>query len=189
MLELIQYSIEFLDYYGYILVILFGMIHPFIGFPPHMLILTASIALYGFVRGYLFLLLGNVIGIVLFYVFVVYLKKMRKTNIKQDSLIDKISVWLREEPTWKHLVVLGLPLIPTHPIKYALPLSGVSFQKHMKIFIGGYLLLFVCDSLVYFGTLSFITDLIPTHIGVILITIFVIVIYFGKYIFKKQELT
>ncbi|RLD64676.1 MAG: hypothetical protein DRI84_08445 [Bacteroidetes bacterium] len=79
-------------------------------------------------------------------------------------------------------------MIPTYPIKIAVPLSGVGFKKYLITIIGAYLFLFFGNTLIYFGVLGIITNNIPPYISFSLLLIFAIYIYFGHKIFYKDKL-
>jgi uncharacterized membrane protein YdjX (TVP38/TMEM64 family) len=176
----------YVDLYGTWMVILIGALHPFIAFPAHIFILTVSIQVLGPVQGYIMLFIGNMIGILIFYP---VLKTVQVNNHSKvdNTFINQVFSWIRNEALWKHAVVIGAPLIPTQPIKYFLPLSGIGFKKYIVIFLSSYVILFISNSLLYFGVLSFFTNEIPTYLGIVFISLFVFFIYFGKNIFEKVK--
>lgn len=185
LLEQIEYYIEI---YGVWLIILIGILHPFITFPPHIFALTVALSVLGIVNGYSALIVGNLIGIFMFYPIISRLRRNKIEKNEKNTIIGKTFKWIKTEPAWKHAIVLGVPLMPTQPIKYMLPLSGVSYKRYLGISISSYIFIYIINSLLYFGVLSFITDEIPQYVGVIFILLFVIIVYFGKQIFKKSEL-
>ncbi len=177
----------YIEQYGIYLIIILGILHPFIGFPPHIFILTASLTVLGIPIGYLTLLIGNVIGLVIFYPLISSFRKAKSKKTETKTLIDKTFQWVKTEKSWKHAIVIGAPLLPTHPIKYMISLSGMSYKKFLSITIPAYLILFISNSLLYFGVTSFITETIPKQVGIVLIIMFILFVYFGKHIFNKSN--
>jgi hypothetical protein len=70
-------------------------------------------------------------------------------------------------------------------LKIAFPFTTISFKKYFLTILSAYIFLYTIYSLVYFGVLTFLTDNVPQYIGVILIVLFTIIIYFGKQISTK----
>lgn len=178
----------FLGNYGFIIVIVFGIAHPLIENPLSLFNLALAITLLGIGLGYIVVFVSNVIGIVILYYLVDRLKKKTNGAIFEKKVADKVLTWIRNTATWRHIIVIGVPMIPTYPIKIAVPLSGVGFKKYMITLIGAYLFLFFGNTLIYFGVLGIVTDNIPTYVSFILLSIFVIYIYFGQRIFYKGKL-
>jgi chemotaxis methyl-accepting protein methylase len=61
----------------------------------------------------------------------------------------------------------------------------LSFKKYFTTVLGSYVFLYSIYSLVYFGALSFLTENIPNYVGVILLLLFAVLIYFSKVIKQK----
>jgi hypothetical protein len=183
--ELLLFLKDSIYTYGVWIIIIIGIMHPYIAFPAHIFVLTISISILGIVNGYVLLAFSNIIGILLFYPSIRVFSKRKNDINNQTTFFSKISRFVKNEPAWKHAIVLGAPLIPTHPLKYMIPFSGMSYRRYLMIFLSAYLILFLSNTLLYFGTLSFFNEYIPTYIGVILMTVFVLIIYFGKKLFQS----
>ena len=181
-------AVLFLGKYGFLIVIVFGIAHPILENPLSLFNLALAITLLGIGLGYLVVFVSNMIGILILYYLVYRFNKRNKGALFEKKVADKVLTWIRNTSTWKHIVVIGVPMIPTYPIKIAVPLSGVGFKKYMVTLIGAYLFLFFGNTLIYFGVLGFITDNIPTYVSFILLSIFVVYIYFGHRIFYKEKL-
>ena len=181
-------AVLFLGNYGFIIVIVFGIAHPLLENPLSLFNLALAITLLGTGIGYLVVFASNLVGILILYYFVMRFKKRNNGAFFEKRVADKMLTWVRTTDTWRHIVVIGVPLIPTYPIKIAVPLSGVGFKKYLVTIIGAYVFLFFGNTLMYYGVLGFITDNIPNYVSFILLLIFSIYIYFGHRIFYKDKL-
>jgi len=180
--------ILFLGNYGFVIVILFGIAHPILENPLALFNLTLAIALLGTALGYIVVFVSNLIGILILYYLVMKVKNHKNKIFLKKNVPNKILEWARTTETWKHIVVIGVPLIPTYPIKIAVPLSGVGFKKYMLTIVGAYIFLFFGNTLIYYGVLGIVTDNIPNYVSFLLLLLFVIYVYFGNRIFYKEKL-
>jgi uncharacterized membrane protein YdjX (TVP38/TMEM64 family) len=180
--------ILFLGNYGFVIVILFGIAHPILENPLALFNLTLAIALLGTAVGYIVVFVSNLIGILILYYLVMKVKNHKNKIFLKKKVPNKILEWARTTETWKHIVVIGVPLIPTYPIKIAVPLSGVGFKKYMLTIVGAYIFLFFGNTLIYYGVLGIVTDNIPNYVSFLLLLLFVIYVYFGNRIFYKEKL-
>ena len=181
-------AVLFLGNYGFIIVIVFGIVHPIIENPLSLFNLALAITLLGIGLGYIVVFVSNLIGIFILYYLVDRVKKRNNGGIFEKKTADKVLNWIKNTDTWRHIVVIGVPMIPTYPIKIAVPLSGVGLKKYLITLVGAYLFLFFGNTLIYFGVLGIVTDNIPAYVSFILLSIFVIYIYFGHRIFYKDKL-
>jgi len=180
--------LEFLGIFGIVVVIIFGIMHPLFENPLSLLNMSLSIAILDIPIGFLVVFISNIIGILLLYFFA------KRFNEKSDDFLfrknssEKALKWINSTRTWKHIIVIGMPLVPTYFIKIAVPLSKVSFRKYLIILIGAYIFLYFGNFLIYFGVLGFVTDYIPSYVSFILLTIFVIFVYFGNNILRFNKI-
>lgn len=168
------------DDYALWLILLFGIAHPLTENPWSFLTMSLALTFLGIPLGYGILLLGNVIGIVLLYVIIHGLR-----YLSQDALLDKkisltVLTWINRTDTWRHIIVIGMPSVPTYPIKIALPLSNMTFYKYFTTLLGSYVFLYAANSVLYYGLLGSIIAVIPRYVGITLLIVFAILIYFGK---------
>jgi len=184
----VDQALLFLGKYGFLIVIVFGIAHPILENPLALFNLALAITLLGIGWGYVVVFLSNLIGILILYYLVIRFSKRYNGALFEKKVTDKVLTWIKNTSTWRHIVVIGVPMIPTYPIKIAVPLSGIGFKKYLITIIGAYLFLFFGNTLIYFGVLGFITDNIPSYISFILLSIFVGYIYFGHRIFYKDKL-
>jgi len=181
-------AVLFLGNYGFLIVIIFGVAHPITENPLSLFNLALAISLLGIGLGYLVVFVSNLVGILILYYMVMRFKNSNKGALFEKKVADKVLTWVKDTATWRHIVVIGVPMIPTYPVKIAVPLSGVGFKKYLITIIGSYLFLFFGNTLIYFGVLGIITDNIPTYISFVLLSVFVLYIYFGHRLFYKDKL-
>lgn len=181
-------TLLFLGSYGFIIVIVFAILHPILENPLSLFTLALAISILGLGLGYLVVFVSNVVGILLLYFLVMQFKKRNKSAIFEKKVADKVLTWVKDTDTWRHIIVIGVPFIPTYPIKIAVPLSGMGFRKYMITIVGAYLFLFFGNTLIYFGVLGIITDNIPGYISFTLLFMFMLYVYFGNRLFYREKL-
>lgn len=183
----VENALVFLQGWGFIIVIIFGIIHPLVEGPFALFNLSIAIALLGIPLGYAVVFVSNVIGILILYLIA------SKFNDKTDDYLFRKKVskstldWVKNTPTWKHIVVIGVPAIPTYPVKIAVALSKLSFRRYMFTIVGSYIFLFFGNTLIYFGIAGLVTNIVPDYVSFILLLILVVYIYFGKHLFNKGK--
>jgi len=182
----VEEMLFFLGNYGFIIVIVFGIMHPLFENPLSLLNLVIAFALLGIPLGFLVVFSSNLIGIVLLYYFALRFNEKSNNILFRKKISEKVLNWVKTTDTWRHILVIGVPMIPTYPVKIAVPLSKVGFKKYLITLIGAYVFLYFGNFLIYFGIVGLITDNIPNYISFILLLTFVIYVYFGKSMFKKK---
>lgn len=182
---IVEEVLLFLGNYGFLIVILFGLLHPIIDNPWSFFTLSLSFTLLGIPLGFLLLFISNMIGIILLYIIMNRIDNRSDQYLYKRRISGKVLRWLEETPSWKHIIVIGVPLVPTFFLKIAFPFTKIGFKKYFMTIIGSYLFLYSIYSLVYFGVLSFLTENIPEYVGAILIGLFIIILYFGRQIYNK----
>ncbi len=178
----------FLGNYGFIIVIIFGVMHPLFENPLSLLNMALAFSILGIPLGFLVVFSSNLIGIFLLYYFAIRFNEKSNNILFRKKVPEKILNWVKTTDTWRHILVIGVPMIPTYPVKIAVPLSKVGFKKYLITLVGAYVFLYFGNFLIYFGILGFISDGIPDYVSYILLIIFVIYVYFGKSVFKKNKI-
>ncbi len=166
----------------FIAVVLFSLIHPIIDSPWSFLTMSLSLRTFGVIPGFSILILTNIVGIIIVYGIMCFTKTKTNNFFQKKKVSKKILDWLETTPLYKHIIVIGLPLVPTWPIKISLPLSGISFKKYVITITLSYVFLYSCYSFVYFGIVHFSGNQI---LGSILLILFALIVYFGRSITKK----
>lgn len=182
---LVEEALIVLGNYGFIIVILFGILHPIIDNPWSFLTMSLSFTLLGIPFGFLLLLISNIIGILLLYLITKKIDNTSNHYLYDKKVSGSVLKWLESTPLWKHVLVIGVPLVPTFFLKIAFPFTTLSFKKYFITVLLSYLFLYSIYSMVYFGVLTFLTDNIPNYIGVILVSLFIAILYFGKDVYKR----
>lgn len=182
---LLEDILLFLGNYGFIIVIVFGVLHPIFDAPWSFLTLTLSFTLLGVPLGLSLLVLSNIFGITLLYIIMNRIDARSNQYLYKKKISGAVLKWLETTPLWKHVIVIGVPMVPTFFIKMAFPFTKLSFKKYFYTVLLAYLFLYSIYSLVYFGILSFLTENVPNYVGTILIALFVLILYFGKAIYQK----
>lgn len=178
----------FLGNYGFIIVIIFGIMHPLFENPLSLLNLALAIEILGIPFGFLLVFSSNIIGILLLYYFAMKFNEKSSNFFFRKKVSKKVLNWVKNTDTWRHILVIGVPMIPTYPIKIAVPLSKVGFKKYLITLVGAYLFLYIGNFLIYFGLVGFITENIPNYVSFVLLLAFVVYIYAGKSFFNKNKI-
>ena len=187
--QFVEEFLFLLGNYGFIIVIIFGIMHPLFENPLSLLNLALAISILGIPLGFLVVFSSNLIGILILYFLAEKFNEKSNNVLFRRKVSEKVLNWIKETATWRHILVIGVPMIPTYPVKLAVPLSKVGFKKYMITLVGAYLFLYFGNSLIYFGLIGFITDNIPGYVSFILLLLFVIYVYFGKSFFKRSNLS
>ena len=183
----VENAMVFLQGWGFIIVIIFGIVHPITENPLSLFNLSLAIGILGIPLGYALVFVSNLIGIIILYVLATKFNEKSNDFLFRKKVSKSALDWIKGTPTWKHIVVIGVPMIPTYPIKLAVPLSKVGFKKYMITLVGAYLFLFFGNTLIYFGVVGLITEVVPSYVSFILLLTLVVYIYFGKYLFNKDK--
>ena len=163
----------FLGNYGFIIVIIFGVMHPLFENPLSLLNMALAFSILGIPLGFLVVFSSNLIGIFLLYYFAIRFNEKSNNILFRKKVPEKILNWVKTTDTWRHILVIGVPMIPTYPVKIAVPLSKVGFKKYLITLVGAYMFLYFGNFLIYFGILGFISDSIPNFVSYILLIVFV----------------
>jgi len=185
---LINELLVFLGNYGIIIIIIFGVMHPIFENPLSLLNMALAFSILGIPLGLLVIFSANLVGIVLLYYLALKFNEKSNNVLFRKKISEKVLKWIQNTDTWRHILVIGVPMVPTYPIKIAVPLSKVGFKKYLITLVGAYLFLYFGNFLIYFGILGFITENIPNYISFILLSIFVVYVYFGSSFFKTNEI-
>jgi hypothetical protein len=109
----------------------------------------------------LILLVGFSIGFSLFYVLVHYLHHKNNSQLERFIPTKKAIQWVKQQPTWKHIIVIGMPLVYTYPLRIAFTIQHKRFVPFWKETFLQYSFLTIANLLLYFGVIEFIFWDIP----------------------------
>jgi uncharacterized membrane protein YdjX (TVP38/TMEM64 family) len=166
-----------------IIVISIGIIHALTSQPWSVVGVSVSIYFFGPVVGVSTLFMSYTVGNILF--FYVILKIDQHSNHKYPSWLIKGLSWIKKNPSYKHMISIGLPLVPTFFIKASLPISTKSLKQFMMISTGAYVILTFCNVLIYYGFLVSIFQGEFSYITLIVLCLFLVVLYFANYVKHK----
>lgn len=183
--EIFDQLIAYAEQYGFWIILLLAILHPLTENPWSFLTMSLALTILGIPLGYGTIFLGNIIGIVTLYAIMHGFNRSTNYFVLQQKTSKKVFDWIKNADTWRHIIVIGMPMIPTYPIKIALPLSGIGFIKYFWTLIGSYVFLYSAYTLLYFGLIGFITEAIPNSIAIISLSAFALYIYFGKTLREK----
>lgn len=187
--SVVEQMLLFLNDYGFILIILFAIIHPIFEGPFALFTLSLGIALLGITTAYILVFTFNMIGCLLLIFLVKKVDKFSNYYLHRHKVSNDVLVWLKETKKWKHIFVLGVPVIPTYPVKIGYLLGEPSTKDSMMTLLGAYIFLYVGNTLIYFGFLNIVQTGIMRIISVLLLLLLVLFVYFGKSLFSKISIT
>ncbi len=183
----IETAIEYLGIWSFLLIILFGILHPTVEQPWSFVATSYALLLYG-VIGLLILFVSNMVGVLILYVICHTIKVKNEDIIQNKKILHKSIKWLEKTETYKHIIAIGIPLVPTWIIKVAIGFTDIKLHKYMLILAGSYILLFTGNLLMYYGVVSILSDAIPYYVSFPLLTLFVVYLYSGRQLFEKLGL-
>lgn len=166
--------------YAIYVIFLFGILHPLTENPWSLFTLGIAITMLGIPLGYTVVVVSTAIGMVLLYGSIHWIHRKSDYRLQHTKHVKQALDWLEQTPSWKHMIVIGMPTVPTYPIKAALPLTNMSFGRYVYTLGGSYLFLLLANSLIFFGVLGLIGLWIPQWLSVLLLIVVAVLIYFGN---------
>jgi uncharacterized membrane protein YdjX (TVP38/TMEM64 family) len=158
---------------GVLLIFVLSILHPTVEGPAALLLLTIlTILIDSIWLASLILLVGFSIGFSLFYVLVHYLHQKNNSQLERFTPTKKAIEWVKQQPTWKHIIVIGMPLVYTYPLRIAFTIQHKKFLPFWWETFLQYAFLTVGNLLLYFGVIEFIFWDLPLW-GISLILILV----------------
>lgn len=162
-----------LGFAGVLLIFVLSILHPTVEGPAALFLLTIlTILINSIWLASLILLVGFSIGFSLFYVLVHYLHQRNNSPLERFTPTKKAIQWVQQQPTWKHIIVIGMPLVYTYPLRIAFTIQHKRFVPFWKETFLQYSFLTIANLLLYFGVIEFIFWDIPLW-GISLILILV----------------
>jgi len=147
---------------GVLLIFVLSILHPTVEGPAALLLLTIlTILIDSIWLASLILLVGFSIGFSLFYVLVHYLHHKNNSQLERFIPTKKAIQWVKQQPTWKHIIVIGMPLVYTYPLRIAFTIQHKRFVPFWKETFLQYSFLTIANLLLYFGVIEFIFWDIP----------------------------
>ena len=146
-----------LGFAGILVIFMLAILHPTVEGPAALLLLTIlTILIDSIWLASLILLVGFSIGFSLFYVLVHYLHQKNNSQLERFIPTKKAIEWVKQQPTWKHIIVIGMPLVYTYPLRIAFTIQHKKFLPFWWETFLQYAFLTVGNLLLYFGVIEFI---------------------------------
>ena len=147
---------------GVLLIFVLSILHPTVEGPAALLLLTIlTILIDSIWFASLILLVGFSIGFSLFYVLVHYLHQKNNSQLERFIPTKKAIEWVKQQPTWKHIIVIGMPLVYTYPLRIAFTIQHKRFLPFWWETFLQYAFLTIGNLLLYFGVIEFLFWDIP----------------------------
>jgi hypothetical protein len=164
---------------GILIIFILSILHPTLEGPAALLLLTIlTILVESIWLASAILLVGFSIGFSLFYVLVHFLHRRSQYAIERFTPTQKALAWVKNQPTWKHIIVIGMPLVFTYPLRIAFTIQHKRFLPFWWETFLQYLFLTVGNLLLYFGILQLVFLNLPIWIISIFLLLISISIYF-----------
>jgi hypothetical protein len=164
--------------WGIALVLCIAFFHPTFEAPAALFLLTLLTMLIDSVWFASFLLLMTyAAGFSFFYWLAHRLHRQSGFWLLRFKPTKEAMVWLDAQPTWKHILIIGMPLIYTYPLRVAFTLNHKSWWPYFMKTLGQYLVLTIGNLLLYFGLIEFIFLSAPWWVITIILLILAIAIY------------
>lgn len=168
---------------GILIVFILGFLHPTLEGPAAILLLTILTIFLGNVWfASLLLWLVYTLGFTCFYFFIHWLHKKTNKVVERFTPTKKAIDWVSRQPTWKHILVIGMPLVYTYPLRIAFTIQHQNFYAFFWQTFLQYGVLTIGNLLLYFGMIQLVFFNLPIW----LISIFLIAISIGIYLIKTK---
>ncbi|MEY3609565.1 MAG: hypothetical protein RLZZ264_86 [Bacillota bacterium] len=147
---------------GVFMVFVLAVLHPTLEGPAAILLLTIlTIFLKNVWLASALLWLAYTIGFSFFYILIHWLHKKTNQMVEKYSPTKKAIEWVRRQPTWKHILVIGMPLVYTYPLRIAFTIQHQKFYPFFWQTFLQYGVLTVGNLLIYFGIMQLIFFNLP----------------------------
>lgn len=141
--------------WGIIFLIGLTLLHPIVEFPAALLIMTLLAVLLGSPwLAVLVMVPVHTLGMIIYYYLVRWLST-KTSNIAFRFKPTAIALaWIEKQPRWKHILVMGLPLVYTYPLRLGYTILETKIARYMLAVIGMELVLFIGNIILYYSLLT-----------------------------------
>jgi hypothetical protein len=172
--------------WGVILILILTFFHPTFEAPAAILLLTLlSVLLQSVWWATLLMLIAFTLGFLWFYWLVHALHKRSGFALQRFKLSQQALAWVKTQPPWKHILVIGMPLIYTYPLRVAFTLNHNNLKDYALQTFAQYVVLSIGNLILYFGLIQIIFLNAPWWVPSLVLTGFGILIYLIR---KKQPI-
>jgi len=181
--ENLNLIIDLIDKYGIVAGILFPIIETFFPFLPLIFFVTINIIIFGFFEGYLYSYLGNIIGSLLLFLLIKYIRRKKFTDsTKKDSKFYNIKNKLKKNDFSFLFILFCFPFTPSFLVTGIAAVSNFKLNHFIiSLFLGKLIMIFSLSYIGYNITSFFET---PGK-SVLLIIVIVAVNFAGKKLVDK----
>lgn len=154
--------IALLGVWGILIILIIAMLHPTFEAPAALLLLTLLSLLVNSVwlaSG--LLLIAYSIGWTGFYYLVHDLHRRSGEVLFRFRPSKKAFDWIKAQPKWKHILIIGMPLVYTYPLRVAFTLQHKHFISYWIDTLLQYTVLTVGNLLLYFGIVQILLFDLP----------------------------
>ncbi len=183
--ENLNLIIDFIDKYGIIAGILLPIIETFFPFLPLIFFVTINIIIFGFFEGYLYSYLGNIIGSLLLFLLIRYIRRKKFTDsAKKDSKFYTIQHKLKKNDFSFLFILFCFPFTPSFLVTGIAAVSNFRLSHFIiSLFLGKLIMVFSLSYIGYNITSFFET---PGK-SVVLIIVIVAINFAGKNLMEKYS--
>jgi hypothetical protein len=172
--------------WGIAFILLLTFFHPTFEAPAAILLLTLlSVLLQSVWWATLLMLIAFTLGFLWFYWLVHALHKRSGFALNRFKISQQALKWVNAQPTWKHILVIGMPLIYTYPLRVAFTLNHRNLKDYALQTFAQYVVLSIGNLVLYFGLIQIIFLNAPWWVPSFVLTGFGILIYLIR---KKQPI-
>lgn len=142
---------------GIVVILIIAFFHPTFEAPTAILLLTILTILVGSVwLASLLMLLTFSLGFIFYYWLVHSLHQRSGWRLEKMRLSQQALQWVKQQPTWKHILIIGLPLLYTYPLRLAFTLNHKKLLPYITQTFCQYVVLTIGNLLIYFGIMELI---------------------------------
>ncbi len=181
--ENLNLIINLIDKYGIIAGILLPIIETFFPFLPLIFFVTINIIIFGFFEGYLYSYLGNIIGSLLLFLLIRYIRRKKfSESAKKDSKFHNIKNKLKKNDFSFLFILFCFPFTPSFLVTGIAAVSNFKLSHFIiSLFLGKLIMIFSLSYIGYNISSFFET---PGK-SVLLILVIVAINFIGKNLMDK----
>ena len=141
--------------WGIILLIGITFLHPLFEFPAALLIMTLLAVLLGSPWiAVLIMIPVHSLGMIVFYFLIRWVNRKTSRLAFRFKPTHVALQWIDKQPRWKHIIVMGLPLVYTYPLRLGFTLLETQFNRYISAVISMELILFIGNMILYYSLLA-----------------------------------
>jgi hypothetical protein len=174
----ITYIISQAGWWGFLILAMLAFFHPTFEAPTAIFLLILMTIFIGNPWLAALVLLGfHTLGFIFYYYLLHALHKKSGYILKRFRVSHISLLWLKQQPTWKHIVVIGMPMVYTYPLRVAFTLNHTNIGVYAWQTLAQYLVLYIGNMLMYQLGVVFLNLDIPLWQIALLLALIAISIY------------